>query len=97
LPSERAKLDKISAILRKYDERDILVGGHTALAGRAEFRGPLSEQRAAAVAGYFVAEGVRPAHRIITRGYGASRPVAGNDTEEGKRKNRRVEITIMEN
>ncbi|MDR3302546.1 MAG: OmpA family protein [Spirochaetaceae bacterium] len=97
LPSEKLKLDKIAEILRKYNSRDILVGGHTAQAGKAEFRVPLSEQRAAAVAGYFVGEKVRPASRIITRGYGASRPVASNDTEEGRRKNRRVEITIMEN
>ncbi|MDR2865572.1 MAG: OmpA family protein [Spirochaetaceae bacterium] len=97
LPSEEEKLEKISSILRKYNERDILVSGHTALAGRAEFRGPLSEQRAAAVASYFIMKKVRPANRIISRGYGSSRPVAGNDTEEGRRKNRRVEITILEN
>ena len=98
LPSERVKLEKIAAILRKYPNRDILVAGHTALAGAAEnLRVKLSEDRAAEVASYLLKEKVRAPERIITRGYGSSRPVASNATEEGKRKNRRVEITILEN
>ena len=96
--SEKAKLDKITGILAKYAERDLLVAGHTADAGGSEeSHRKLSEDRALAVAGYLAAKRVRPRDRIITKGYGASQPVAENSTQEGREKNRRVEIIILEN
>jgi outer membrane protein OmpA-like peptidoglycan-associated protein len=97
LPGELAKLDKIAEILKRYPERDILVGGHTALAGTSEGRMKLSTERAKAVTDYLLSKNVRTADRIVIRGYGAEKPVADNSTEEGKRKNRRVEIIILEN
>ena len=97
LPGEREKLDKIAGILARYPERDILVGGHTALAGNAEGRARLSTERAAVVAEYLLAKKVRTPDRVVVRGYGAEKPIADNRTEAGKRKNRRVEITILEN
>jgi len=97
LPGEQAKLDKIAEILKRYPERDILVGGHTALAGTADGRMKLSTERAKAVADYLLSKNVRTSDRIVIRGYGAQNPVADNSTEEGRRKNRRVEITILEN
>jgi outer membrane protein OmpA-like peptidoglycan-associated protein len=97
LDSEKAKLDKIAGILRGYDGRDILVSGHTALSGTAAGRQKLSLDRAAAVSDYLIARGVRDKSRVVVRGYGADRPLAPNDTEEGMKRNRRVEITILEN
>ncbi len=97
VPSEKAKLDKIAEILRRYPDRDILVGGHTALAGTAEGRQKLSEERAAAVADYLIGRGARTSTRVVVRGYGAERPLADNSTEAGRQKNRRVEITLLEN
>jgi outer membrane protein OmpA-like peptidoglycan-associated protein len=97
LPSEQAKLDRIGEILARYGDRDILVAGHTALAGSAEGRRELSVQRAAAVASYLIGAGVRTGERVVVRGYGAERPVADNATAEGRERNRRVEITILEN
>jgi outer membrane protein OmpA-like peptidoglycan-associated protein len=97
LPDEKAKLDKIGEILKKYPNRDILVGGHTALAGTPGARERLSGERAAAVAEYLIGKGVRAADRVVVRGFGAERPVADNATEEGMSRNRRVEITILEN
>ena len=97
LPGELEKLDTIVEILRKYQERDILVGGHTALAGTAEGRQRLSVARAAAVADFIIARNARAPDRVVVRGYGAERPVADNATEEGRRRNRRVEIIILEN
>jgi outer membrane protein OmpA-like peptidoglycan-associated protein len=97
LPGEQVKLDKIAEILRRYSERDILVSGHTALAGTAAGRMKLSVDRAKVIAEHLISRKVRSADRIVVRGYGAERPVAGNDTEEGRRKNRRVEITLLEN
>jgi outer membrane protein OmpA-like peptidoglycan-associated protein len=97
LPAEKVKLDKIAGVLQKYGERDILVGGHTALAGRAEDRQTLSRERAAAVADYLIEKKARNPDRIVVRGYGAEQPLGDNATEAGRRKNRRVEITILEN
>ncbi|MDR0709743.1 MAG: OmpA family protein [Spirochaetaceae bacterium] len=97
MASELAKLDRIAEILGRYAGRDIEVAGHTALAGTAAGREKLSGERAAAVADYFIGKGVRSADRVIIRAYGAERPAADNATEEGRRRNRRVEITILEN
>ncbi len=97
LTSEKKKIDAIAEILAEYPERDILITGHTALAGTAAGRQRLSEERAGAVAEYLLTIGARTEDRIITRGMGARDPIADNGTEEGMRKNRRVEITIREN
>jgi len=97
LPGEMEKLGYIAEILKRYPERDIMVGGHTALAGTKEGRMKLSIERAGAVTDFLLSKNVRTADRIVIRGYGAEKPVADNSTEEGMRKNRRVEITILEN
>lgn len=97
VPVEMDKLDRIGAILKKYPDRDLLVTGHTALARTAEGRRKLSEERAAAVGSYLLRNNVRPRDRMIYRGMGAEVPVADNTSEAGRIKNRRVEITILEN
>jgi outer membrane protein OmpA-like peptidoglycan-associated protein len=97
LSNEKEKLDKIAEILLRYGDRDILVGGHTALAGTEEGRMNLSRERASAVADYLIAKKVRSPDRMVVRGYGAEKPLADNRTREGMNKNRRVEITILEN
>jgi outer membrane protein OmpA-like peptidoglycan-associated protein len=97
LPGEQEKLDKIAEILSRYKDRDIMVGGHTALAGTESARMELSKERASAVADYLIKKEVRTPDRVIVRGYGAEQPVADNSTPEGRRRNRRVEITILEN
>ena len=94
---EKLKLDKIIEILRNYPERDIQVSGHTALAGTMEGRDQLSLERAAGVARYLLEKNLREEDRLIIMGYGAERPLADNDTEQGRERNRRVEITILEN
>ena len=97
LESEKLKLAGIARILERYPDRDIFIGGHTALAGSEAGRLELSQERAASVAGYLLALGVRQRDQMILRGLGATEPVAPNDTEAGRRRNRRVEITILEN
>jgi outer membrane protein OmpA-like peptidoglycan-associated protein len=97
LASEKAKIDKIAEILMKYPDRDILVGGHTALAGTAGGQIRLSQERAAAVADYLIGKEVRSPDRVVVRGYGAEKPLGDNRTQEGMGRNRRVEITILEN
>ena len=97
LPEEQVKLGKIGEILLHHRDRDILVGGHTALAGTEESRAQLSLERASVVADYLIEQNVRSPDRVVVRGYGAERPIADNRTEAGMRRNRRVEITILEN
>jgi len=97
LPSEIEKIARIAEILKSYPARDILVEGHTALAGTAAGRRQLSVERAAAVADRIVRLGARSADRIIVRGWGAERPIDTNSTEAGRSRNRRVEITVLEN
>jgi outer membrane protein OmpA-like peptidoglycan-associated protein len=94
LPGEDRKLAQISAILMQYRNRNILVGGHTAQAGNTEGDIELSEARARIVADYLIRNNIRAASEIEVRGYGASRPIADNDTEAGRQKNRRVEIVL---
>jgi len=96
-PEEKPKLDKIADILLRYPDRDILVGGHTALAGTAAGRMQLSIERAASVAEYLLGKNVRTPDRVMIRGYGAEQPIADNRTAEGMERNRRVEIVILEN
>ena len=95
--SEVEKIRVIAEILKLHPERDILVTGHTALAGTAEGRQRLSEERARAVGDRLLGFGAKTADQVVTRGLAAEMPIASNSTEEGRRRNRRVEITILEN
>ena len=94
---EVEKIRKIAEILKKTEGRDILVTGHTALAGTEEGRKRLSVERAGAVAEYLLKLGAKKEKEIMIQGKGAHEPVADNSTPEGMRRNRRVEITILEN
>jgi outer membrane protein OmpA-like peptidoglycan-associated protein len=94
---EKQKLSRIAAILQKYSDRDFLVTGHTARVGDEETSRTLSVQRAQAVGDFLVRKGGIDGTRVMTRGKGSSEPAAGNDSEDGRRKNRRVEIMILEN
>jgi len=96
MESEKLKLQKLSSIFRQYPDNDLLISGHTALAGTEEACQALSEKRAQAVADYLIQLGVKDAYHIFTEGRGAKDPVASNTTEEGRSKNRRVEITILD-
>jgi outer membrane protein OmpA-like peptidoglycan-associated protein len=97
--SEKIKLRQIGEILKNYPDRDILITGHTArVPGYTERdHQQLSEQRALAVANYLLSLGALRAIQVTTRGMGHREPLSDNDTEAGRRQNRRVEITILEN
>ena len=97
--SEKSKLRKIGEILEDYPERDILITGHTArVPGYTEIdHQRLSEQRAMAVADYLLSLGALRVIQVTTRGMGHREPLAENTIEQGRRQNRRVEITILEN
>ena len=99
MPAEQAKLQRISEMLKKYPDRDIAITGHTARAPgyTEEDYQNLSELRARAVADYLLSIGARRAEQMTAKGMGANVPIADNSTEDGRRKNRRVEITLLEN
>jgi outer membrane protein OmpA-like peptidoglycan-associated protein len=96
-PEELAKVARIAELLKRYPDRDVLVAGHSAKAGYAEGRKLLSERRAKTVAERLIELGARTSDRVRAEGFGDERPIAGNDTEAGRARNRRVEITILEN
>ncbi|MBN1797014.1 MAG: OmpA family protein [Spirochaetales bacterium] len=97
LPAEKQKLQKIARILMKYPERDIQIEGHAAKLGSDEYLLELSKRRAKAVGDYLLSIGATEAQKMIIVGKGATEPIASNSTEAGRIKNRRVEITILEN
>ena len=93
-PEFRATLDKVVASLKQYPDSLIDVYGHTDSTGSDAYNQTLSENRARTVANYLQVQGINPA-RIRSQGYGETMPVADNATDEGRRKNRRVEIKIV--
>ena len=95
-PDAQANLDKLAVILNKYADTNILVDGHTDATGSDEYNLKLSQSRSQSVANYLAGLQVG-ATRMTVMGYGESRPVATNDTPEGRTLNRRVEVGIMAN
>lgn len=88
------ELKLLAEVLSQNPKCDLKVDGHTDGAGSAAINFKLSQQRANAVKDYLVKTGVANAVRIKTEAYGEQKPVADNTTEEGKAKNRRVELTV---
>jgi outer membrane protein OmpA-like peptidoglycan-associated protein len=89
-----ALLQQVVDLLQRHHEIESCeVGGHTDDTGTPELNRELSEARARAVMSWLVARGVE-AHRLTARGYGSSRPIADNTSDEGRARNRRVEFMI---
>lgn len=93
LPTAGSNLRALASSLGKYPGSDLMIVGHTDQIGTAAYNQSLSERRASSAANYLVAQGVSRS-RIGTRGVGESEPIAPNDTEAGRQKNRRVEVAI---
>jgi outer membrane protein OmpA-like peptidoglycan-associated protein len=93
---EKAKLREIAAILPKYPNRKILIGGYTVLAGSLNGRQQISMNRAQAAADFLLSLNVCREEELIVRGYGAARPLQNNTTAEGKAANRRAEIIVLD-
>lgn len=92
----KSNLDQLSQTLKKYDDTNILVEGHTDATGEDAYNKKLSDRRAEAVEDYLVTQGVANG-RITTKGYGENQPVADNNTDAGRKANRRVEVAIYAN
>ncbi len=87
-------LVSITAILKEYPNAKFSIEGHTDNSGKAAANQKLSEDRAAAVKGYLVENGVA-ASRLTSKGFGQSKPIDSNKTKAGKANNRRVEVKLV--
>jgi outer membrane protein OmpA-like peptidoglycan-associated protein len=92
----KANLDKLAVTLNKYDDTSILIEGHTDNTGEAKYNQDLSERRARSVSQYLKTQGVA-GNRLTTKGYGEEQPIASNETDADRHKNRRVEVAIYAN
>jgi outer membrane protein OmpA-like peptidoglycan-associated protein len=92
-PEAREKLAKVSGILLAYPTIRVQVEGNTDSVGSDEFNQNLSEKRAFGVRDYLAAQGV-DGNRLTAVGFGKTKPIASNDTAEGRQQNRRVEMVL---
>ncbi len=88
-------LDSVIDLIKSYHGASVLIEGHTDSTGSKEKNHTLSHQRADAVKNYMIYKGDIESSSIKTIGYGGSKPIASNDTAEGREQNRRVDILIM--
>jgi len=93
-PAAAAILDKAVATLKRRSDIRVEVAAHTDSSASDEYNQALSDRRAASVMEYFKAHGIS-ASRLTAKGYGESQPIATNTTKEGRKKNRRVELRVL--
>jgi len=86
-------LDEIVKILNDYPDYAMTIDGHTDNVGKPDKNLQLSKDRANSVKNYFVSKGVA-SDRLVTNGYGDTKPVASNKTAKGKAQNRRVAMDL---
>lgn len=95
-PASITELDKVVSLLNDNPKLTIQISGHTDNVGKSTDNLTLSLNRAKSVTAYLVSKGINT-KRLIPKGFGATAPVAGNDTEEGRSKNRRTELNVLSN
>ncbi len=93
-PQSNATVNSLATILKAYPNSRVALAGHTDNTGTPDANQTLSLDRANAVKSMLVAQGVS-ADAISTNGYGQTRPVASNDTDEGRERNRRLELNVL--
>ena len=94
-PASAATLTEIGQMLQQHPDLKLEIDGHTDNVGNATANQALSEKRAASVKSYLVSNFQVAAGRLSSKGYGASKPVADNTTDDGRQQNRRVELVKM--
>lgn len=95
-PESNAELERLVKLLKEVPGLKIEISGHTDNTGSASVNETLSQQRAEAVVTYLTNKGIA-ASRMTARGYGSAKPVASNNTEDGRQQNRRTEFEITGN
>lgn len=93
LTAGKAELDKLAALMKQNESIEILLSGHTSSEGGANLNRELSLKRVRSCKNYLVSKGIEDS-RITIKGYGPDMPIAPNDTEVNRAKNRRVELRI---
>lgn len=93
-PSSLMELDKVVQLMNENPSMKIMISGHTDHVGRKEDNLALSLQRAKAVTSYLAGKGIEVS-RLTPKGFGDSKPLAPNDTEQGKSLNRRTELNVI--
>lgn len=88
------EIQRVVDFLRQYPTANAVIEGHTDSSGGAEYNQSLSEKRAASVRDYLVNQADVRAARLSSRGYGETRPIATNETVEGRQQNRRVSAVV---
>jgi outer membrane protein OmpA-like peptidoglycan-associated protein len=88
------ELNNLVRLLQKSPDVKIEMSAHTDNVGSVKYNIGLSNDRAMAVRQYLIAKGIS-ADRIISKGYGKSKPIASNKTSAGRQLNRRVEFTVL--
>jgi OOP family OmpA-OmpF porin len=94
-PEYHSDIMEVANFLKKYPKTDVVLEGHTDSEGSDEYNMNLSKKRAESIKKYLVEKFGITASRISTRGFGESRPMATNNTKEGRQKNRRVVANIV--
>lgn len=94
LPESYPELNKVAEFLKENPTVEIELAGHTDDVGSDEYNLDLSDKRANSVKAYLTAQGISES-RLRAKGYGETRPVAPNEYDWGREKNRRVEFTIL--
>jgi outer membrane protein OmpA-like peptidoglycan-associated protein len=92
-PGTQISLAKVSGILQAYPGLKVQVEGYTDSVGGDDYNQKLSENRADAVRDFLVSQGVQQ-DNITSTGYGKAKPVADNDTTQGRAQNRRVQLVV---
>lgn len=87
-------INDLAKVMRDYPDLNVVIEGHTDNVGTAAYNKKLSQRRADAVKKYMVEEDSINANRITAKGFGFERPIASNDTDEGRQQNRRVEAAV---
>jgi outer membrane protein OmpA-like peptidoglycan-associated protein/tetratricopeptide (TPR) repeat protein len=95
-PESNAELDRLVKLMKDVPTLKIEISGHTDNTGSATLNETLSQSRAEAVVAYLTSKGIA-ASRMTAKGYGSSKPIASNNTEDGKQLNRRTEFEIKGN
>ena len=93
-PASKPELDRLAELLRETPGLRIRINGHTDNVGTAEDNQQLSEARAKAVYQYLIEQGIDAA-RLAYKGFGESRPIASNETAEGRQRNRRTAFEVV--
>jgi outer membrane protein OmpA-like peptidoglycan-associated protein len=94
MPSNYSLLSKTQRAIRTFGEPDIVIEGHTDSTGSETMNDHLSQRRAESVREYFVANGTLSKDKIVAVGYGSKRPLASNQSVEGRAINRRIDLII---